>query len=521
MKGILICFLVLSAFCAELNFAEADTQAHEAEQLNFLIELLDGFLEGIQEQKKVTDLLTCLGNSEDIIKLVKEAIEMIVKGNVTEGLFKLFEIFKILEKQLEPCLDGFTQFKKLIAEIKELNYVLIIFKIAQHMNEIKEEIEKVVAAIEAKDFKVVGLGIGKILYMLLLEDKVMPKDNFVNFIKGFLLGLNEKGDITELLKCVKDLEHIIKKIEEAIKLLKDIKKLDKFIQGLVMLFQAVTELINMLKPCAKGFEQIKKLFEALKHIDIMKLAFKILANPNVFIQDIMGMIDGFKNNNLTKAGFCLGDFMFRLFLEERQENTDMEVPKDNFVNFIKGFLLGLNEKGDINELLKCIKDLEHIIKKIEEAIKLLKDIKKIDKFIQGLVMLFQAVTELINMLKPCAKGFEQIKKLFEALKHIDFMKLVFKIMANPTPFIQDIMGMIDGFKNNNLTKAGFCLGDFLYKLFLEERQNEPVKEEVGFVNAGRRVLKSVNQKLRAVPDFLKKITEQFTKKPQQKGKAPK
>ena len=392
---------------------------------------------------------------------------MIVKGNVTEGLFKIFEIFKILEKQLEPCLNGFTQFKKLIAEIKELNYVLFLFKIAQHMNEITEEIKKVVAAIEAKDFKIVGLGIGKILFMLLLEDKAVPKDNFVNFIKGFLLGLNEKGDITELLKCVKDLEHIIKKIEEAIKLLKDIKKIDKFIQGLVILFQAVTELINMLKPCAKGFEQIKKLFEALKHIDFMKLVFKIMANPTVFIQDIMGMIDGFSHNNLTKAGFCLGDFMYRLFLEDRQNKPVFSDEEQlNFlIELLDGFLEGIHEEKKVTDLLTCLGNSEDIIKMIKEAIEMI--VK--GEVTEGLFKLFEIFQLLEKQLEPCLEGFTQFKKLIAEIKELNYVLILLKIAQHMNEISEEIQKIVAAIEAKDFKVVGLGLGKILFMILLEDK----------------------------------------------------
>lgn len=121
--------------------------------------------------------------------------------------------------------------------------------------------------------------------------------------------------------------------------------------------------------------------------------------------------------------------------------------------------------------MKCAHGLENIIPKIIEAINLLKklDFEHMADIIKGLTLLFQAVTEFLQILQPCMKGFEQLKKLMEQLQHLDIMKIIMKILTNPAPIIQDVMDCIEAFQKENWEKAGWCIGDLLYRIFLTGR----------------------------------------------------
>ncbi len=283
------------------------------------------------------------------------------------------------------------------------------------------------------------------------------KNEALDFLKGFLEGIGEKGDINNLQKCLKDLEGVFKKLKEALEHLKKMK-LPDIIQGLTLLFEGVREFMGMLKPCSEGFEKIKKLIAAVAHPDIRKIAMHILMHPTAFLKDVTGAIGCFEKKDFHCAGKDIGDLLKLMFLSRFEASN-------NAVEFLKGFLEGIGQGGDINKLLQCLKDLEDVFKKLKEALEHLKKMKLPD-IIQGLTILFEAVREFMSMLKPCSEGFDVIKKLIAAIAHPDIRKIAMHILMHPTQFLHDITGAIGCFGKGDYHCAGKDIGDLLKLMFL-------------------------------------------------------
>ena len=292
-------------------------------------------------------------------------------------------------------------------------------------------------------------------------DADFTSNPFLDFVTGFLEGLNVKGDINKILECVKGGEGIIEKIIEAIKFLIhiDFKHLDDIIKGIKMLVEAVQDIIKIIQPCTQSIQEIQKLIYALININFIKLAWKIITHASTFIHDITDAIDAFGKKDFKRAGKDVGHLLYLLFLESTLESNLV-------LDFIKGFLEGVNEKGDVNELLKCLKDVEPLINQIIEAIQLILTMK-IENIMKGVTLLIQAVTELINLLQPCSKGFEQLEKLIEAIFNTDIMKIIMKIIANLPKFIEDFTIIIQAFNSGDFEKAGKALGDIFFRLYLQ------------------------------------------------------
>jgi hypothetical protein len=303
---------------------------------------------------------------------------------------------------------------------------------------------------------------GFIFVCLLAVALSMPSDideaPFADFIKGFLEGINEKGDIEALMKCVKEGEDIMKKIIEALKLIKTLDPL-KVLKGVKELVDAIKHLMNILQPCMEGFEQLKKLMNAISHVSIPKIVKKIISHPGEFIKHITQCIEGFTKKDYHLFGKALGQLCAMLFLQTEQDTADM------LVEFMKGFLEGLNEKGDIEKLMSCIKGGESIIKKLIEGFKLIKTMNPI-KVMEGVKKVVEAIKELMSMLKPCMEGFEELKKLLAALGHINITKIVKNIIAHPGEIIKIITEAIEGFAKKDFHLVGKACGQFCKTVFL-------------------------------------------------------
>eukprot|EP01022_Parablepharisma_sp_SALTPOND_P031681 TRINITY_DN8128_c0_g1_i1.p2 TRINITY_DN8128_c0_g1~~TRINITY_DN8128_c0_g1_i1.p2 ORF type:complete len:234 (+),score=19.30 TRINITY_DN8128_c0_g1_i1:226-927(+) len=175
-----------------------------------------------------------------------------------------------------------------------------------------------------------------------------------------------------------------------------------------------------------------------------------------------GNIDQYKKEMKLLLAFLL----VTAVLAEQQSTLPVEEVNSNAFEFVKGFLEGIGEKGDINKLLHCIKDLEHIFAEIKEALEYLKKMKLPD-IIHGLTLLFNAVREFVGMLKPCTEGFEVLKHLISEMIHPNIRKIAMHIIMHPGKFIHDITEAIACFGKHDYHCAGRHVGGLLKIMFLQ------------------------------------------------------
>lgn len=116
---------------------------------------------------------------------------------------------------------------------------------------------------------------------------------------------------------------------------------------------------------------------------------KIVSNLTYFLNLVKKIIRDFERTDMYEAGLGIGTLLYKLFIESTSEQGN-----DPVTDFLKGFLEGLNEKGDVEDLLKCVKNAEKIINEIIDAIKIIAK-GDIGHIIEGITKLLAALNELL------------------------------------------------------------------------------------------------------------------------------
>lgn len=137
------------------------------------------------------------------------------------------------------------------------------------------------------------------------------------------------------------------------------------------------------------------------------------------------------------------------------------------VDFMRGFLKGIGETKNIDELLKCVTGLEEIIKKINDGIN---DIMKLtfEDIIKGFNKIMGAMVELGSVLEKCAMGYDTLEKLITAIINADFGKVLQKLMSNMFTYIAYFTNAYNCFIAETYECAGLNIGSILKGLFLSE-----------------------------------------------------
>eukprot|EP01022_Parablepharisma_sp_SALTPOND_P005276 TRINITY_DN122060_c0_g1_i1.p1 TRINITY_DN122060_c0_g1~~TRINITY_DN122060_c0_g1_i1.p1 ORF type:complete len:347 (+),score=35.83 TRINITY_DN122060_c0_g1_i1:296-1336(+) len=301
-------------------------------------------------------------------------------------------------------------------------------------------------------------------------------NNLVNLIKGLMLTINQMGGIDGLKPCIKENFDVFFKIDEALALFTK-RDVQTVISGLEALFDGLKLLFNMLKPCMLGYHELMKYYGLVSsNPDTRKIAVRLVLDPHLFFSDALTAANCFKVKNFICVGSNLGYMLKIIFfpygkmlqdssLTEKHSLKEASFDFDS-VTFIEGFLEGLNEKGDVNKFLKCVKNIEFIVEKIIQAIQHMDP----SNLIKDISLLLEAISELLKVLNPCAEGFEQIQRLIDAVAHADIIRLVFNVLASPQKYVQDVIDCVDAFNKSEFHRSGKDLGNILYMLFLINEQ---------------------------------------------------
>ena len=465
MKVIFFLLVVSAIWAMPMKAPEETFEEQAGMNIDDVVKLVSGVLDALNVNHDINHLKECVMKIPEsinkLLALIEEFKHMDWKNiiKIYEMIQKVFVIIDEIISSLKPCVSIPEDIENIINKIRNIKLDELLKKVLKYAFDIYNLVNEAIVHLANKEYYAFGNKIGKVVYLIVLAPE-MTSNAFMDFITGFLEGLNVKGDIKKILECVKGGEGVIEKIIAALNFLIhiDFKHLDDIIKGIKMLVEAVQEIVKIIQPCTESIEEIQKLINALININIIKLAWKIITHATLFIHDITDAIDAFGKSDFKRAGKDIGDLLYRLFLESGES--------DPVFNFIKGFLEGVNEKGDVNELLKCLKDVEPIINEIIEAVQLILTMK-IENIIKGVTLLVQAVTKLINLLQPCTSGFEQLEKLIEAIINTNIMKIITKIIANIGKFIEDFTTCFEAFKSGDFEKAGKAIGDVFFRLYLQ------------------------------------------------------
>ena len=303
----------------------------------------------------------------------------------------------------------------------------------------------------------------------LMELQVIPEEKAMDFIKGFVEGIGETGNFEELKKCINGAEGAINKIIEAIKLIKK-GGFENIIAGIAKLVEAVKELLDILKPCAGSMKELQRLIEALKHIDIKKIALKILTNFAKFISLITEAIACFEKGDFYCAGKDIGIFLRMLFLDATEEFNYDDFSFDDIIKILKGLLKGIDQKGVLENTMACINSMPYIYKLLMDLVEEIKNMqwKNIEEFAKAMVHVMEVLKTVLQSAVPCSKCLAELYTIMLKIMSITWAKIMEHAMKNIGSLLSDLTKAVGHIQKAMYFEFGEDVGDIIWVLFLSE-----------------------------------------------------
>ena len=286
-----------------------------------------------------------------------------------------------------------------------------------------------------------------------------PVVDMKEFVEGILIGVGEAGDISNMLPCIKDGDYILKKFKEALEHLQ-VKYINQLIKGVIMCLEASRDLRNMLSDCLVYFPILKKLAEAFDNPEYMKIAERIMFHFPEYLVNVVKARTCMLEGRYSCSGEAIGEIYKIMFHAKKNEYT-----LDKMREFVSGLLEGINEAGDISELVPCIKQNDQVFENYRIALEYLlsrypEDIRR------GLSLFFDTTKTILSMLKDCMTGFPLLKRIAEYLVYPDYMRILEKIRMHFTQFMTDVTKARTCLYEGHYHCAGESIGDILEFIFL-------------------------------------------------------
>jgi len=301
--------------------------SYEKEYARDPLDILRGFLKGIGETNDINDIIDSLDKLKPGWKEIGEGIKLIFQSDLVKGLEKINNGLKIIFEVVITCLNKYPKLRTLIENIVTADGEAIFNKIRNNLSKYVLMTHEIIKCFEKGDFMCAGTKLGEVFKSIFMENmkevvkrvlkevvkKVGEKDPFFEFFRGFLNGIGDKTDPTDLLKCIETLEEVEEKIREALIYI-IFGDLDEKIQGVIMILEALRVIVARMKPCIEGFEELRKLYEAILNADIAKILKKILLNLNTVVAEITYAYKCYQEADFNCAGFGIGSLYKFLFL---------------------------------------------------------------------------------------------------------------------------------------------------------------------------------------------------------------
>ena len=298
-----------------------------------------------------------------------------------------------------------------------------------------------------------------LIFAFLVLATFASEATFTEFVKGFLVGVNEKNSVDGLKDCIKDGDAIIAKISSALEDIMTVD-IDKLKTGIPKLIDGTTSALTMLKACSSSYTQLAKLANELTRADLTKLIRRVQSSSGHYFHLSVDALEALSKGDYVKAGKSVGTMDYMLFLVSESDEVD------TMPDFVKGMLAGISEPADVVKLKACIKENDAAMAMVKDTYEYLRttmpeDIKK------GAKLLLDASMLIVPMLRPCYEGFSVLKRLDAQLSNADLIKIVKAISSAPTAYFHLSIDGLEGFAAGKYDEVGKAFGAMHKMIFLK------------------------------------------------------
>lgn len=156
-----------------------------------------------------------------------------------------------------------------------------------------------------------------------------------------------------------------------------------------------------------------------------------------------------------------------------------EEPSDlkNILDLVQGFFDGLDQDKEFTHINECLSQIEPVVEKIQDLLAYIKEVdEKWDpsKIFKVLSKICDTCKEILLTVKPCVKIGEDLQKLAEKIRNIDFDAVMKGLMLKIVTVFGLITDAINKYKEGNFKGCGYAIGEAIHTVFFQKDDEKAV-----------------------------------------------
>eukprot|EP00826_Nyctotherus_ovalis_P037899 TRINITY_DN34_c0_g1_i1.p3 TRINITY_DN34_c0_g1~~TRINITY_DN34_c0_g1_i1.p3 ORF type:complete len:181 (+),score=69.32 TRINITY_DN34_c0_g1_i1:107-649(+) len=177
-------------------------------------------------------------------------------------------------------------------------------------------------------------------------------------------------------------------------------------------------------------------------------------------------------------GFNMRVFLFVLLVASATAFKPEE-PSDfkNILDLVQGFFDGLDQDKEFTHINDCLSQIDPVVEKIQDLIAYIKEVdEKWDpsKIFKVLSKICDTCKEILLTIKPCVKIGDDLQKLIEKIKNIDFDAVMKGLVLKAVTVFGLITQAIEKYKEGDFRGCGYAIGEAIYMVFFQKDEEKAV-----------------------------------------------
>lgn len=292
------------------------------------------------------------------------------------------------------------------------------------------------------------------------------QSSFNDVLEGFLSTMNERKEFNNVIICLKDANEVLSDLAEAWNLILKFNY-DDFVKAMELIGKALLKLIVHFKDCERGYEELKKIEEAIKKLEVFNVLRKIVLNVYDFRSYATEFVISMRIGDFLEVGRVMGQVTYRILFKFSEDKLGVGAVGLNLCgifNFTEGFFIGLGNGTQFANIARTQRYMGRVLGDILHLIDLIRELNFFEAFSQVFLIGHDLFLTVKHLVIAIPEKFSLLLKLLT----IDFSKSYERLILHQLEIMRNFGWFLEDLIDGHLKDAGKSLGHICYLLIIKE-----------------------------------------------------
>lgn len=454
-------------------------------KIQMVVQIFQGFVNGLAQEINVSDVQSCINDSDTIFGDFQTAVVDFSKNNAGaawNGIQALVAGLQVLPTAIQDCKGAAQEVEVLAKAIASFGSpVAFFYDVSKHIfinhKEVTSDINNAISSWNSQDWSNFGFYIGEAVGLAIFGNPsvhAITAQDLPYIFAGVLAGVGTETGYPQIAQCVDLSEDIAQNITAGAAQIVT-GKYQQVLDGLITVAQTLQVLPTAIQLCQGAESDVVLLLNALQQYQnpksfIWNAGKNLLINGVDIFSEFSNATFNYQTGNWYYYGYDVG-----LMLATIVWGNNVTIGNDaaNVLAFAEGFLEGIGAEQNWPEIKECIDTSEQITVLLEEAfLNFTKETPS--SVLAGIVALGDAAQIIPDAVKECNATVKDIQAIIKAIKAFQspasfFYHVGVSLLLNGKEILHYIDGAVNAYKAGNWEQFGFYCGEAVATLIIGKK----------------------------------------------------